>query len=223
MRHLASVLVVLALFVSSFAFLAIPVANAESYVCWVLEAQYYNDMDHTATTTAEIIRVSPFHIYGQASLTLAPGETGTLRVAALVPASDTGVATSGTVVFYYLGGGFYKADLSACSEGSEAGGIADGRTNGTDLAAPLAAYCNDGGLAIWDIDAEGNGSPAFDVSAGDISAALEQAVASQQNVMVSEGMGNSLYALMSNELALVGVEPDTGKPYQHIMSPNVCG
>ena len=101
--------------------------------------------------------------------------------------------------------------------------IADGRTNGTDLAAPLAAYCNEGGLAIWDIDDEGNGSHAFDVSAGDISAALEQAVASQQNVMVAEGMGNSLYALMSNELALIGVEPGTGKPYQHIMPPNVCG
>ncbi len=111
---------------------------------------------------------------------------------------------------------------STVSSGGQAS-IADGRTNGTDLAAPLAAYCNDGGLAVWDIDAEGNGSHAFDVSAGDISAALEQAVALQQNVMVSEGMGNILYALMSNELALVGVEPDTGKPYQHIMSPNVCG
>ncbi len=111
---------------------------------------------------------------------------------------------------------------STVSSGGQAS-IADGRTNGTDLAAPLAAYCQAGGLAVWDIDAEGNGSHAFDVSFEDISAALAQAVASQQNVMIAEGMGNSLYALMSNELALIGVEPGTGKPYQHVMPPNVCG
>ncbi len=222
-RRIFLALTVLTPIAASLAFLSVSAVSAEEEVCWVLEHQYYNDMAYTATTTAEIIHISPFRIYGQASLTLAPGETGTLKVAALVPASDTAVTFSTTIVFAYLGGDFYQADISACDSGSGVAEIADGRINGKDLAAPVVGYCHDGGMAVWDIDAEGHGTYAFDVTADDIRSALEQAVASQHNFMVAEGIDNNLYALMSNELALIGVEPGTGKPYQHVMSPNVCG
>ncbi len=220
-RRIVLASTVLALVLASFAFLCIPAVSAEDEVCWVLEVQFYNDLGYTATTSVDIITISPFHVYATTALTLAPGETGTARATALIPASTTGVVLSGTMVFAYLGGGLHQADISACSSGVAE--IADGRVNGRDLAAPLAAYCENGGIAIWDIDAEGQGTHAFDVSAADISAALEQAVGSQQNVMIAEGMGNSLYALMSNELSLIGTEPGTGKPYQHILLPGVCG
>ncbi len=222
MRRIFLASTIFAFFFSSFAPFSIPAVWAADEVCWVLELQYYNDMAYTATTTAEIIHVSPFRIYGQGSLTLSPGETGTLRVSALVPASDTDVTFSSTIVFAYLGGaGLYQANASACNSG--AAEIADGRVNGRDLAAPVVGYCHDGGMAVWDIDAEGHGAYAFDVSADDISAALDQAVASQQNILIAESLGNRFYALQSNELALIGIEPGSGKQYQHIMPPDACG
>jgi hypothetical protein len=104
-------------------------------------------------------------------------------------------------------------------------GVHDGRINdnGSEMGAPLAAYCEAGALAVYDISATGQGTKAFTATRAEIDAALEEAIASAQNVLIAEGLGNSLYALMSNELTLVGPDvKEPGKLYQRIISAQSC-
>ncbi len=79
------------------------------------------------------------------------------------------------------------------------------------------------GIAVWDIDDQGQGTLAFTASADEISAGLSTAASSGQNQLVAEGMGDSLYALMSNQIALFGPDvKESGKTYQFIAPGDVC-
>lgn len=104
--------------------------------------------------------------------------------------------------------------------------IGDGRINdgANELGAPLAAYCSSEGITVWDIDEQGQGTLAFTATVGQINEALANALASLQNSLIAEGIGNSLYALSSNELAFVGPDlREPGKQYQFIAPVDVCG
>jgi hypothetical protein len=125
----------------------------------------------------------------------------------------------------------FTADISVapCDGSSPAGAfqgprILDGRVNSGDLAAPAAVYCaSGGGLDIWDIDAEGNGTPGIIIAQEDIDAALEQAASSGQHVMVASWSGKVLYALTWGDLMIVGYDlKEPGKIYQAVISGTTC-
>ncbi len=197
-------------------------AQAGDQVCWLFSADLTNETGTPQTAT--------IYFYNQAtlvvltatkSLTLDPGASGTLRLAAFI---DAGIMVE-------PGGGpggnsFASYFLDIVSDSECGGGVAminDGRINAYDLGAPLAAYCADGGIEVWHIDGEGQGTLAFTATADQISEALSTAASRQQNQLVAEGMGDSLYALMSNEIALFGPDvKESGKTYQFIAPADVC-
>ncbi len=119
--------------------------------------------------------------------------------------------------------------ITACgsdASGTGFGKIGDGRINDgpNELAAPLAAYCTaDSGIAMWDIDSEGHGTLVFTASAADIAAGLSQAVASGARVQIAKGGGDSIWALPSNEIALVGPDlRESGKTYVYVAPGDRC-
>lgn len=126
----------------------------------------------------------------------------------------------------------FTADISVapCDGASPAGAfqgprILDGRVNSGDLAAPAAVFCaSGGGLDIWDIDAEGNGTPGILISQEDIDAALERAAFSGQHVLAASWEGKQLYALTWGDLMIVGYDlKEPGKVYQSVISGSTCG
>ncbi len=224
MRRIIAITTVLALLFSYFVVLSPRPALAEDQVCYMFDVDLSNDTGSPSTATIffyDVVTSQP--LTSTNSLTLNPGESGRLRLAAFIPAGVTvelgggpGGLTIGTVRSF---GG--PADASECSSGVPM--INDGRINALDLAAPLAAYCSSGGIAVWDIDSEGQGTLAFTATADQISAGLSAAASSGQNQLVAEGMGDSLYALSSNEIALVGPDvKESGKTYQFIAPADVC-
>jgi len=80
--------------------------------------------------------------------------------------------------------------------------IKDGRLNRYDLAAPAAVYCNAGGVLVIDINEIGRGGAAFQVSGGQITVGLAQAITSGQNVLLAQNDEHSLWALTTNELQM---------------------
>ncbi len=196
-------------------------------VCYVLEVHLTNYGGATATATVYFVDTNTEDIIsGSATITLNPGQSGTLRLAAFVP-GDANVVPFGesdgevTSDSYTFG----PADPSACGGGdSGIAQISDGRINSHDLAAPLATYCSDGGITVWDISADGQGTLGFTATQQQIADALAAAKSSGQNQLIAEGLGNSLYALSSNELTLVGPDvKEPGKTYTTILPAGVCG
>ena len=222
LRRLTTLSIVALLLVSYFAFFSPKTALAEDQVCYVFEIDLINNdtVPHTGTIFfGDAATGNP--LTNTISLTLNPGETGTLRFAAFVPAGLSifpGGGPSGLDFVTALS--FGPADGSAC----DAGRINDGRINAYDVGAPLAAYCtSDGGIAVWDISDVGEGTLGFTVTGAEISAALSQAAQSGQNILVGEGLGNSLYALANGNLMLTGPDvKESGKTYQFFAGGDVC-
>lgn len=222
MRRFTVVTIVLSLLFSCFTFFSPQHAFAQEPICYVFSLTVINSDTIPHTLTMRFRDSVTDETFATGSLTLSPGETGTLRLAAFIPAGvSLSTPVSGTgldLVSYTLG----PADASECAGGGVAM-ISDGRVNGTDLAAPAAVYCENGGIAVWDISDEGDGMFGFTVTAEQIEAALASAATSGQNVLVGEGLGNSLYALATNELALVGPDiKEPSKTYMYIMAADVC-
>lgn len=222
MRRLLATFTIFALLLSYFAFLSPTFAAAAGDVCIVVDVNLTNN--DTASHSANgyffnVVTSAP--ISGTYSLTLSPGESGTLHASGFFPSATT------SFLFYpnglvFTGGTFrYAAD----SECNTFGKIDDGRINAYDLAAPLAAYCTaDNGIAVWDIDAEGHGTLAFTVTKADITKGLSDASASGHNVLIAQGLGDSLYALSTNQLTLVGPNiKEPAKIYEFITSGDRCG
>ncbi len=222
MRRLMTALVIFSLVVSYFAVLSsTTVSAAADQICWVFDVDVTNNLSSPATATIFFYDLTTFQVYTTTrSLTLNPGQTGTLRLAAFVPAGRPIGPGGGPGGLSFSGFKFQSSPSSQCDFGH----IDDGRINAYDLAAPLAAYCTpDHGIAVWHIDDSGHGTLAFTSSAADISAALSKAIASGQNVLVGQGMGDSLYALSSNQLTLTGPDvKESGKTYDFITTPDRC-
>ena len=106
------------------------------------------------------------------------------------------------------------------------GRIGDGRINDgpRELGAPLAAYCAEGGIEVWEIDENAQGVLGFTVSASETDAALSEAASSGVPTLVGSGLGNSLYAAPSGELAVMGPDfRDASKTYRFDFPGNRCG
>jgi hypothetical protein len=106
------------------------------------------------------------------------------------------------------------------------GRIGDGRINDgpNELGAPLAAYCADGDIEVWEIDENAQGILGFTVSANEIDIALEEAASNGLPTLVGSGLGNSLYASPDGELAVMGPDfRDESKTYRFDFPGNRCG
>ncbi|MFO7323013.1 MAG: hypothetical protein DIU68_014905 [Chloroflexota bacterium] len=90
--------------------------------------------------------------------------------------------------------------------------VGDDRVN-QDNAASVAIYCRPEGIAIWDIDVTGRGTPLFLVSHSVVQS-LPQPLA--ENTLLAEYGGYRLYALTSGELQLNGPPDWEGKSYEFI-------
>jgi hypothetical protein len=104
--------------------------------------------------------------------------------------------------------------------------IDDGRINNYDLAAPAALYCAEGGgVIVYDIDLEGNGTRIFAVRGEQLRAGLEAALATGRNSLVmQDGHGHAFWALSSSEFAFTAPEDrEPWKQYQFIFQTSRCG
>jgi hypothetical protein len=104
--------------------------------------------------------------------------------------------------------------------------IGDGRINDgpNELGAPLAAYCADGGIEVWEIDENAEGILGFTASASEIDAALSDAASSGVPTLVETGLGNSLYASPDGQLAVMGPDfRDGSKVYRFDFPGTRCG
>ncbi len=102
--------------------------------------------------------------------------------------------------------------------------IRDGRANAFDFTANAALYCAGGGAQVYRIHEDGQGEWAYDVPEGLAAAALGQAIASGQHVLVIERLGVQLWALAETDaygvkqFQLMGPEG-----YVYIFPANTCG
>jgi hypothetical protein len=143
-------------------------------------------------------------------------------LAALNPDGDT---------VTYLGQTYTWAEFERIASGKAispcVGAVGDGRINRNDLGAPNALYCTVGsGISIWQINLRGRGSFSYAVTAEQIAAAFEQAVASGVNQQIAvDSRGNALYALSDGQhLTFVGHDlRETGKEYQSMFDRALCG
>jgi hypothetical protein len=98
---------------------------------------------------------------------------------------------------------------------TEPQGIADGRVNNLDLAAPVAVYCQSDALHIYAITPEGEGVLALIVTDEEIAAAAENTEATL--ITTGEGTGGEfeLWRTAEGKLLLRAHElpPETGKLY----------
>ena len=225
MRRLVANLLLIGLLASYLIAAALPVsANAETEQCWQTSFIYRNNTSAPGTVFVDLHDNSPQTAYHSFTYTLQPGELKTVTVVGRFPiasSSFTSSAISTTLTFVGFGT-FSRVAFSVCSTLAH---IDDGRINAYDLGAPLAAYCTpDNGIAVWDIDDAGQGTLGFTATADEIASALSDAVSSGQNQLIAQGLGNSLYALSSNEVQLVGPDiHEPGKTYDFIAAGNVCG
>jgi hypothetical protein len=223
MRRIAVVISIFVLLLSSLMLFAIPAYAANGQLCVVFQATFRNDTGSTASSTVDLYD-TPATAQYSTTLTLQPGQSGDARVSGFFPEAAVTITADSYGALTYVAEVFFDfAPDSECSGGGF-GRINDGRVNALDLAAPLAAYCVDGGLAVWDIDASGQGTLGFTATKQQIADAVAGAKSSGQNALIGEGLGNSLYALSTGELSLIGPDvKEPGKTYTSILPANICG
>ena len=215
----------ISLFASYLVFAALPIsADAADQLCWEYSVSFMNPGSTPGTVAMSLTgyNSSESTEYNK-TFAVQPGMTETGTLTELFPVSDTsfvGTASGSGSLLYVPPGIFSRVANSMCGGPCH---IDDGRINAYDLGAPLAAYCTaDKGMAVWDIDSTGHGTLAFSVTGTQISAALSKAISSGQNVLVGQGLGDSLYALSSNQLTLTGPDVSDSKTYDFITTPDVC-
>ena len=225
-RALAILLTLVSMVASYFVFAVLPVnADASNQQCWESSFIYTNTSASPGTVSLDLYDSIPETAHYYKTETLQPGETRTVSITGLFPISANNFhssAVSSLNLTFVDFGIFTRVPYSVCDNGF--GKIDDGRINAYDLAAPLAAYCANGGITVYSIDSTGQGTLAFTASLDEIHAALSKAVASGQNVLVEQGLGDSLYALSSNQLTLTGPDvKEAGKTYEFVTTSDVCG
>jgi hypothetical protein len=138
------------LLLSSFAFVGS--AAAKDQICYALEIDFRNDTGETRTARMDVVTQYGVHIIS-VSLTLAPGETGTMRLVTNLPLNQ------GILFGHIEFGGLTLLSVAEdipTSDNCDGGRIGDGRINdgASQLAAPVAVYCHAGNIDIYRIDAE---------------------------------------------------------------------
>jgi hypothetical protein len=223
MRRLRLAFMLLSLMTVYFVIAAVPASAKDGFTCYQTVATVQNNTSFvgSVTITAESF---PPNVVHSATFTLHPGETRTMSVAGFLPTNAPHITygISESPAMNTISHSFGIVPDLLCDGGF--GQIDDGRINATDLGAPLAGYCgDDGSISIWDIDASGQGTLAFTVTKTAITRGLSKAASTGQNVLLGQGLGDSLYALSSNQLALVGPDvKEGGKTYQAVIAPDIC-
>ncbi len=93
--------------------------------------------------------------------------------------------------------------------------VHDNRINASDLAAPIAIYCQPDGVAFWDINSISKGTKAFLVTFNYINSFPAQPT--ENTLLVSQG-GYAFYRLTSGELQLNSPPNWEGKSYTFVFS-----
>lgn len=88
--------------------------------------------------------------------------------------------------------------------------IYDGRANSYELAAPLAVYCENDGIAVYAIGPESKGEWAFFSSAEEIAAVPQNP---EVNTVIEQGLGIRLFRLTSGEFQIVSPLLQDGTTY----------
>jgi len=222
MRRTVVLFLSVSLLVSSVVvFMPRQVEAAAGLDCWVATFIFRNDSTAPLNVEMTLYDVPTVYTYS-ATRTLEIGETKSTTLYGFLT-SGSGVVSTVTSApgLVFVGfGDFEIVDDSNCLPSS----INDGRINLYDVAAPLAAYCASGGIAVWDIAPDSQGTLAFTAPLDAIHTALTQAASSGQSVLIGQGIGNTFYALPSNQLEFTG--PDVKEPskiYQLIAAGAVCG
>lgn len=101
----------------------------------------------------------------------------------------------------------------------------DGRLNSSpdDAAAPLVAYCVNESVEVWHINADGHGTFGFSATSEEVAEAVAATLESGSNTLIAGDAGNGLYALISNEVALIS--SDLKEPWKHYVfsfAPETC-
>lgn len=85
----------------------------------------------------------------------------------------------------------------------------DGRLNSSpdDAAAPLVVFCSEeNSIDVWRINSDGHGTFGFNASAEAVAAGIEATAANGTNTLIAGEANDGLYALVSNELALISFD-----------------
>jgi hypothetical protein len=104
--------------------------------------------------------------------------------------------------------------------------INDGRINAYDHSAPIAGYCNiEKGVNIWDVNLQSQGRATLSVSGADMHAALQIAIETGENQIITEDSeGNKVVALSSDEFQIMGPEiREPHKQYVFVFPADRCG
>lgn len=88
--------------------------------------------------------------------------------------------------------------------------IEDDRVNNLDKFAGAAIYCDDYGVAIYDLDISGKGEFAFRATWQEINRVAENPL---ENTLIEEVPGFALYRLTTGEMQLNGVADSMEPPY----------
>lgn len=225
MRRLLPLIVVFSLLLLTFVAF-VPLAGAAGGLsCWTSNFIYSNNTASPGTVTLTLNDIPAQHNY-TTTVTLQPGVTQTVSIYGFLTTGSGASSSANSSTLTFTGfGSFQVVDDSFCLPPvQEPAHFDDGRINAYDIGAPVTAYCADGGISVYDINDDNQGIRAFSVSLDDVHAALSQATSSGHNVLIGQGLGESLYALSSNQLSLVG--PDLHEPskqYQFITDGTRCG
>ncbi len=193
-----------------------------------------NDTGYSWSTVGENILVQPANddtaAYNQ--WLGSPGHFANIINASFCEIAIDKVQSSGGSWYYTM---VLAAPSSGCGSvgggGNTGGGSSNGnlidtnqanRINGRHPSAPVAAFCSDDGIEVYDI-INSSGTLAFSVSAQQLGAAINQAMNSNQTVLIGQGNGNSLYALSSRHLQLTGPHDTRIGMYHYIFPADYCG
>lgn len=183
-RKLLVAVLLLAIMVSGFAF--VRGAAAADYGCVAFAADLRNDTGSPQTATVFFADwFTDAALTNTASLTLLPGQTGTLRLVAFVPLPVYAGGGPGGLTVLGINPFGDVISVDNCIGGS----IGDGRINdGADqLAAPVAVYCQSGLVHIYKIDPE--------TGAGELALSVEQvsSMPTDGTTLLGADMGIEIY------------------------------
>jgi hypothetical protein len=219
MKKLGIVIGVTVVLILSLTFASAAMAQVEE-ICYL---SGLGTVSFATSATSIIFDPATGNIYFQRTV---QGETDPFN--ALLPVRVPITAVEWTFLDGFFAGEFFASDPQWRLPDSDCDGrgIGDGRVNDgpRELGAPLAAYCADGGIAVWDIDTESHGTLGFTATGAEVDAGLSSAASSGLPTLIGSGLGNSLYAIPEGDLVMLGPDlRESGKEYRFSFAGNRCG
>ncbi|MFW5771695.1 MAG: LysM peptidoglycan-binding domain-containing protein [Phototrophicaceae bacterium] len=140
-------------------------------------------------------------------------------IAGKSPGSGTTVINGNT----YTWSGFTRLVANCTAPVSSTAGTG-GRLN-FDLGAPVAVYCEAGGVVVRGVDrTTGTETPLLSLSATEVREGLESARNGSENLALISSNGTAIYALRTDELQVNAIDPTPpGSLYEFIFPGDTCG